>query len=169
MNEFETEVWFEYLGPEQKLLVKDAYNLMSNVKAQMSKIGYHDYSFIVFPMAKAYEGFLKKFFYELELIKEYQYKGDHFRIGKALNPDLPKRFRGKEWVWDDLEKLCSRKLADELWLGWKQCRNRLFHFFPHLREGHALDLNKAEKAVEQLRKAMSAAVECEALRRGKQD
>jgi len=104
--------------------------------------GLHDYSFVVFPMAKAYEGFLKKLFYDLGLINKKQYGGDRFRVGKALNPNLPKRYQW-DWVYDRLTLACKgEETAMEMWEVWKKARNRTFHFFPDHHEFISLEQAK---------------------------
>jgi hypothetical protein len=92
---------------------------------------FHDYSFIVFPAAKAYEGFLKKIFLDMGFISEGDYYGKHFRIGKALNPDLEYRYRDEGWVYGKLKHFCQGEaLPARLWKTWKESRNLLFHWFP---------------------------------------
>jgi len=91
---------------------------------------FHDYSFIVFPAAKAYEGFLKQLFLDLNFITKKQYYSKRFRIGRSLNPSLDKN--DPEWVYKKLETYCNNKdIATQLWKTWKESRNALFHWFPH--------------------------------------
>ena len=116
---------------------------------------FHDYSFIVFPAAKAYEGFLKKMFLDLGFITQDDYYGKRFRIGKALNPSLEKEFR-KESVYDRIVKYCNGKdLADNLWETWVQCRNLLFHWFPN--EKKSINLAEAKQRVEMIVETMDKA------------
>lgn len=92
---------------------------------------FHDYSFIVFPAAKAYEGFLKKMFYDMGFISKQDYFGKHFRIGKALNPDLEEKYKADGWVYERLGDFCGGDaLPEKLWHTWKESRNLLFHWFP---------------------------------------
>ena len=107
---------------------------------------FHDYSFVVFPAAKAYEGFLKKVFLDLGFISEDEYYGKRFRVGKALNPQLEKRLREKESVYDRIVHFCGGKhLADKMWNTWKTCRNLLFHWFPD--EKRAISLPEAKTSI----------------------
>ena len=92
----EREAWWEFLSQGQRDLVEESYQLLEWVKETREK--FHDYSFAVFPMAKAYEGMLKLWFFKLGLISQKTYEGDRFRVGKALNPDLPERMRGKQFI-----------------------------------------------------------------------
>lgn len=102
---------------------------------------FDDYSFVVFPAAKAYEGYLKKSFFKLGLITSEDYSGKHFRIGKALNPSLDKKYR-RESVYDRITEYSGDKnLADELWNAWKMGRNLLFHWFP--KERNAINYAEA--------------------------
>jgi len=153
--QFKSEAWYQFLDEGMADLVKQAYSLLDKFKVPE----YHDYSFIVFPMAKAYEGFLKKWFFAGGFINEYQYKSDHFRIGKALNPSLPARFKNDGYVYDKIVASCpDPHLADTLWLAWKQSRNLTFHYFPHHR--YFLTLPEARARLNQLAAAMAAAISC---------
>jgi len=96
--------WWDYLEEDLQELLTEAILLLNDAKSW--KIKFHDYSFIVFPVAKAYEGFLKKLFYDMSFINENDYYGNRFRIGKSLNPNLDKDHRDEGWVYDDLEKFC---------------------------------------------------------------
>jgi len=112
----------------QKLLEE---SLLLIQKKELEKENFNDYSFLVFPAAKAYEGFLKKIFLDLGFISENDYYGERFRIGKALNPYLEPNFR-MESVYDKLvEYTGDEDLAAKLWQTWKESRNLLFHWFPN--------------------------------------
>lgn len=184
---FAGEAWFEYLSEGERDLVVQAYDLLAREKrealrrsgsshrarsAQGDKVameslatlssdkgGFHDYSFVVFPMAKAFEGFLKQVFLEAGLITEATYSGDRFRIGKSLNPALPPRARGIWWLYGPLREQCGEAVPEELWTAWKDCRNLLFHFFPQHK--HFITLAEAELRLTQLKEAMAAMLACE--------
>jgi hypothetical protein len=79
-----------YLSPQQDFLLNDIEIIFTRLKT-FDRIS--DYSFIVAPAAKAYEGYLKEFFFRIGLIDKYTYQSDRFRVGKTLNPSLRfKRF-----------------------------------------------------------------------------
>ena len=155
-----TQAWFLYLDEDQKTLVELAQDLWRREKLLKSK--FKDYSFVVFPMAKAYEGFLKKFFYDMGLINEGDFKSKHFRIGRALNPNLKNYFQDEKWIWDDVSRVCGPKTADRLWEAWTECRNHLFHYFynDNSRRLVGLSLDDAGKKLDQLALAMKEAVAC---------
>jgi len=133
--------WWGYLEEDLQELLTTAFLLDKNVRNWNQQ--FHDYSFVVFPAAKAYEGFLKKLFLDLNFINEDQYRGKRFRVGKSLNPQLERRYK-KESVYIKIVKYCGGKnLADNLWLTWKECRNILFHWFPD--EKNAIDKNEASQ------------------------
>ncbi len=112
----------------------------------------HDYSFMVFSASKAYEGFLKKVLYDAKLITKQQYFGDRFRLGKSLNPHLPKRYQW-DWMFPKLASLCQGDNTPlMLWETWKRARNRIFHYFPDHRE--LITLSQAEDLVAQITSAM---------------
>ncbi len=160
---FTSESWYEYLDEPMQQLVDEAYFLVDHEEMNQSILV--DYAFVVFPMAKAYEGFLKKFFYDLELISLADFQGNHFRIGRSLNPDLPKKFQDEHWIYDDLEKLFAchpraegKKVPQTLWQAWRMGRNALFHYFPGRHE--FIDLDEARVRLNLIKEAMVQALSC---------
>jgi hypothetical protein len=133
------KAWWSYLEEDLQELLDQSLLLIKIVEKWGGDVPgdrqeFHDYAFVVFPAAKAYEGFLKKMFLDLELITKQDYLGKRFRVGKALNPALDKRYRTKEGVYHRLVEYCgSEALANYLWKTWKNCRNILFHWFPNER------------------------------------
>lgn len=141
-----------FLGPELLGMWADGDRILASASG-----GFHDYSFAVFPFAKVYEGFLKKFFLKLGAINEHQYNSDHWRVGKALNPQLEKDLRHDESVYDRIVELPGGQiLADALWNAWKEGRNRVFHYFPGLHT--PLSFEKAQTIILQINEAMEMAV-----------
>ncbi len=137
-------------------LVEESFTLLEREERLQGEL--HDYSFVVFPMAKAYEGFLKKLLLDMKLIDKRQYYGEHFRIGRALNPSLPKRYRAG-WVYGRLVESCqgNEELPLFLWEVWKRARNRIFHFFPDHHE--FISLEEAREMIEKLAEGMERALE----------
>ncbi|MBI2310155.1 hypothetical protein HYU89_04645 [Candidatus Collierbacteria bacterium] len=162
MPDFNHQPWYQFLDEGMRDLVNLSYLLFDSLKVENCKLKIreiHDFSFIVFPMAKAYEGFLKKWFFANAFITEYQYKSDHFRIGKALNPSLPARFKNDGYVYDQIVAACpDPHLSDQLWQCWKQSRNLAFHYFPHHR--YFLTLPEANARLNQLAASMAAVLSC---------
>ncbi|HCR35899.1 hypothetical protein A2130_02480 [Candidatus Woesebacteria bacterium GWC2_33_12] len=157
----ENKVWWNYIEEDlQELMVASEF-LANTVKSWGGDLPagrqvFHDYSFIVFPIAKAYEGFLKKMFFDLGFITEEDYRGKRFRIGKALNPFLEKDLRNRESVYDKLVKYCNgRELADKLWEAWTSGRNLIFHWFPE--EKKAVGFKEAEEKINLIINAMDLA------------
>ena len=135
---------WSYLSDNQKGLVQDGEMLLTNIE-DFRKGEISDFSFLVFPFAKAFEGFLKKFLLDLGLIREDDYYSDEIRIGRILNPGY------MEHNASVYKMLCSHQkggqgLSDDLWDVWKKARNQVFHYFPHnfrkLEYDEALDLIK---------------------------
>lgn len=117
------------MSPEQRQLAADGQLLIEDRSAHPNE-QLSDYSYLVFPFSKLYEGFLKQAFRDLHIINEQDYRSDHFRLGKVLSPNLTRRL-GKRSAYDMIDKQYGRALADQLWLTWKQGRNLVFHYFPH--------------------------------------
>lgn len=159
-NELESKSWWSYLGEDiQKLLETSEflYGVVEGWGADLpgGKKKFDDFSFIVFPAAKAYEGFLKKLFLNRGFITEDDYFGKHFRIGRSLNPSLPKKFK-RESVYEKIVKYCGgRELADKLWETWRLCRNLTFHWFPN--EKNALSLPEAKDRINMIIDTMDEA------------
>lgn len=142
--ELEKRNWWVYADEGIKNLLLEAEYLIK--EGAKSKKHFSDYAYIVFPAAKAYEGYLKKVFFDLGFINDDQYYGKRFRIGKALNPSLEKFLRDSEGVYDKIAYYCGGKeLADSLWETWKNCRNILFHWFPN--EKNNIDYDEAVEKV----------------------
>ena len=153
------EAWFQFLDDGMKDLVQESYALLELFQKMGPDHDLHDYSFVVFPMAKAYEGFLKKWFYSSGMIDQSAFQSDHFRIGKALNPSLPPKYKDDWYVFDKIKTQCSDLgLADHLWRAWKEGRNLTFHYYSH--RGYALTLPDARLRIDQLASAMAAAIAC---------
>lgn len=120
---------WEYLSENQQGLILDGEHLLTDARLTKNLTSVSDYSYVVFPFAKAYEGFLKKLFLDLDVIKEDDYYGDDIRIGRILNPN----YKGRNSVYN---KLCNNKRAGKdlvfrLWEIWRKGRNYVFHYYPH--------------------------------------
>lgn len=149
--------WYQSLYDQEKRLVENAIQLYEREYELDSEL--KDYSFIVFPISKAYEGFLKRRFFDFKLIERKTYEGGRFRIGKALNPDVTERSRDKYWLFDDLSQLCGNQLARELWDTWLVCRNHVFHFYPL--SDNSLSLESAGNYLLRVSNAMRTLIECQ--------
>jgi len=143
MEVLQRKVWWNYIDTDLQELLKQSFLLLEAFEKEPRQ--FFDYSFIIFPAAKAYEGFLKKIFLDLGFITKEDYFGKRWRVGKALNPYLEKEYRG-ESIYDKLVTYCGGKeLADKLWETWRVCRNLIFHWFPN--EEKAASLAMARERV----------------------
>ncbi|GIK84358.1 MAG: hypothetical protein BroJett025_09800 [Patescibacteria group bacterium] len=150
--------WLQLLTDEQKRLVQVSVELYEREFSQPEhKLA--DYSFVVFSMSKAYEGFLKQKLYEFHLINKNSYEGRRFRIGKALNPDVSEKSRDEYWLFDDLSQMCGEQMARELWDTWLLCRNRVFHYYPT--ETNTITLETAGSYLLKLSSAIKTFLECQ--------
>lgn len=154
---FNDEAWFQDLEEDLKKQIILSYELYDREIELQSKLS--DYSFIIFPTAKAYEGFLKAYFFKLGLISLHTYEGTRFRIGKSLNPDIHPSRQSDDWVYGDLNHMCGPDTAKLLWQTWLECRNRVFHYY--IRKEHSLSLTAAKNKLDQLIEAIKAAYSCE--------
>jgi hypothetical protein len=158
MKNLTNEGWRAFLNQKQQWLWEESWTLLRQEREKERHM-FVDYGFIVFGAAKVYEGFLKSFFYQMGFISKHHYFDEHFRIGKALNLDLPERLRDESWVVDDLQRVCGAGTAKQLWYAWKVGRNQVFH---HRDNGDGyLTLEEAEELLLVLRAAMQTAAQCD--------
>ena len=159
MGDYQNSNWWKYMEEGMRDLARQTFELLNreDLKVAGGEKEQHDYAFVVFPLAKSYEGFLKKVFLDMKMINRRQYFGEYFRIGRALNPSLPKRMRAG-WVYGRMVNWCQgdAALPNTLWEAWKMARNRIFHFFPDHHEFISLD--EAKRLVLELTHAMEMAV-----------
>ncbi len=122
-----------YLESDIRGLIADG-ELLFDLVEEKDK-GTTDFSYLVFSFSKAYEGFLKKLFLDMQIINEKDYYGDDVRIGRILSPKY------REDHHEVFDKSClensaeeddtGKDLGDRLWETWHRGRNRVFHYFPH--------------------------------------
>lgn len=161
VEELQKNIWWEYIHKDIKELLTEAVLLLETAKKWREDKNpmndrFHDYSFVVFPAAKAYEGFLKRLFLDMKFISEEDYYGKHFRVGKVLNPALDKNRYKKIRMYDKISHYCGGEdLAENLWNTWKQARNLLFHWFA--KEKNAVTLLEAEERLNMVIESMNMA------------
>ncbi len=121
--------FWDYLSQTQKDLILEGQYLMNDV-IKHSTYHFKDYSFLVFPFSKAYEGFLKQLFRDIKFITHLDYISDHLRLGKLLSPQLADRL-GERSLYVKIRDKSSEQLANNIWQTWKVARNEVFHYYPH--------------------------------------
>lgn len=120
-----SQVW-DYLSTTQKDLIVEGVFLSE----ALSHKNFKDYSFYVFPFAKAFEGFLKQLFLDTGYISHLDYISNHFRLGKYLSPHLVYRL-GERSIYAQIRENSSEKMAHNIWDIWTRGRNEVFHYYPH--------------------------------------
>lgn len=145
---------WQYLSETQRQLVADGVALIEDRKRHPNE-ALSDYSYLVFPFAKLYEGFLKRLFRDLGIIHERDYESTHFRLGKVLSPNLVRRLRGRS-AYGAVTMRFGETLATRLWNTWKQGRNLVFHYFPH--NVSRLSFLEAQNIIRMIVETMSEAV-----------
>jgi len=139
LQNFQNKDWFKKLPAGQRDLLLQSLYLFFDMNEHPRK--FYDYSFIVMPASKAFEGFVKEFLFKVNLISQKKYEGERFRVGKALNPELEHvRKLKKVALYNDLANIFGdEQVPVRLWQTWKECRNRIFHFFPKLKQAITLE------------------------------
>ncbi len=147
--------FWTYLSGMQKDLILQGDCLMQNV---VSKICYNfkDYSFLIFPYAKAYEGYLKQLFLDVQFITEEDYVSNHFRLGKYLSPHLIDHL-GDQSLYAQIRNSSTRDLAELIWQTWKTGRNQIFHYYPH--NNKLVSYEDAQEIAQQILQVMEKAYE----------
>lgn len=152
MQDADANFW-NYLPQEQKDLIEEGNYLLNDVVRDHSH-QFKDYSFLVFPYAKAYEGFLKQLFKDTDYISHLDFVSDHLRLGKLLSPNLVGRLRDRS-LFKKITERSSRDLANRIWETWKIGRNQTFHYFPH--NFKALTFKEAEFIIKEILATMEEA------------
>lgn len=119
------KVW-PYISLSQKDLIQEGFFLAEAVSNKHFK----DYSFYVFPFAKAFEGYLKQLFLDVGFISHLDYISNHFRLGKYLSPHLVHRL-GERSIYLQIREYSSEEMAKNIWNIWSRGRNEIFHYYPH--------------------------------------
>ncbi len=148
-----SRLW-QFMSPEERALVRDGEHLIED--RNQHTIALSDYSYLVFPFAKLFEGFLKDLFLSLSIIDYRQYTSDHFRIGKVLSPNLVRRL-GSHSAYGQLQLRFGDELPASLWNVWKRGRNLVFHYYPH--NYRSLSEREAKEIVEQIVSSMEHALD----------
>ncbi|MFA5136591.1 MAG: hypothetical protein WC489_04315 [Patescibacteria group bacterium] len=145
-------IW-QYFSQTQKDLVLEGQYLMHEI---VEDHAYHfkDYSFLIFPFAKTYEGFLKQLFKDVKFISHLDYISDHLRLGKLLSPHLEQKL-GERSLYKKIAVNGSEGLARRIWQAWKLGRNEVFHYFPH--NIKAVSFQEAEIIINELLATMEEA------------
>jgi len=148
-----TSDFWQYLSQNQKDLVREGQYLMDDIIHDHA-YQFKDYSFLVFPFAKAYEGFLKQLFKDANLISHLDYISDHLRLGKLMSPNLVPKL-GNRSLYRKIRDKTGQDLADKIWDVWKTGRNQIFHYFPHNLK--AISFNEAGEIVIKILSTMEEA------------
>ncbi|MFO0703384.1 MAG: hypothetical protein U0525_01530 [Patescibacteria group bacterium] len=141
---FDANFW-DYLSPFQKDLIREGSYLYQEIFND-NKYSFKDYSFVVFPFAKAYEGFVKQFLNDSGFITRDQYMSDHTRVGLLLCPEL--KADDNRSVYRQISSKYGNITASSMWETWKFCRNQVFHYYPH--NNKSIDLNGARERIHML-------------------
>lgn len=146
-------ILWNYLSEGQQGLIAEGELLANDLDLHPDFRKVSDYSYLVFPFAKAYEGFIKKLLLDLDLITEADYYGEEIRVGRILNP----HFINQKSVYG---KMCLNSgvdpVSEKLWKMWKKGRNEVFHYFPH--NFRKLEYSEALEIIREMLDVMTEAV-----------
>jgi hypothetical protein len=148
-----TSEFWQYLSQNQKDLIREGQYLMEDI-IKDNAYQFKDYSFLVFPFAKAYEGFLKQLFKDIKFISHLDYISDHLRLGKLMSPNLISKL-GERSLYLKIENKAGQPLAEKVWTVWKRGRNQIFHYFPHNLK--AINFDEATVIIDEIIKTMEEA------------
>lgn len=146
----EYQEFWDYLSQTQKDLIYEGDYLLNDI-VKNCKFCFKDYSFLIFPFAKAYEGYLKQIFLDVKFINHLDYISDHFRLGKMMSPNLEGRLEDRS-LYRRMREVSGEELADMVWQTWKVGRNQIFHYFPHNLKG--VTFEDADKIISRILQTM---------------
>ena len=146
---------WQFMSDTQRQLALDGQLLIEDRKRHPNE-QLSDYSYLVFPFAKLYEGFLKALLWNLGIITEREHLSSHFRLGKVLSPNLIRRLKDHS-AYAQISSRFGEDLAIELWDTWKQGRNLVFHYFPH--NVRRLSIVDAQATIDLITRAMEHAAD----------
>ncbi len=146
-NEFD-----EFVGQDLIQLRKDSNNLLKEANESTTYIS--DYSYIVFPMAKAYEGILKKVLVEAQLVKEEDIQYDpNVPINNYFNPV------SNTTIFNLLaDKVRDKSIPHTIYATYQECRNQILHYDSY-RDNRLTSLNEVEFYLMRLDDAAQKAVD----------
>ena len=152
----DSRLW-NYLTQEMRDLVTEGEALLKSCQLQ-GEINIKDFSYLVFPWGKLYEGFLKKVFLDLTFITPEEYYGNEVRIGKLLSAGMGNKPPHRLSIVSQLSsaKVLGDNLTKAMRGVWKNSRNSVFHFFPD--NVYKLDLETAKKRIQEVIKCMELVV-----------
>lgn len=150
---FRTSDFWLYLSQNQRDLIREGQYLINEV-VKDNVYHFKDYSFLIFPFAKAYEGFLKQLFRDIKFISHLDYISDHLRLGKLLSPNLIGKLKERS-LYKKIRERSGVDLAEKIWQMWKIGRNQVFHYFPHNLK--ALSFSEAQDLADKFLKVMEEA------------
>lgn len=124
-----SDALLSYISQGQRDLLQQGKYLLEDIERDR-RFDFSDYSYLVFPFAKAYEGFLKQLLLDVGFISNRDYTSNHFRLGKVLSPGLVERLADRS-VYKKIQDRLDTDFANKVWNTWKLGRNEVFHYFPH--------------------------------------
>jgi len=154
MQDQHSQFW-QYLSQTQRDLILEGKYLMDDIICDHA-YQFKDYSFLIFPFAKAYEGFLKQIFKDAKLITHLDYISDHLRLGKLMSPNLADRI-GDKSLYFKLVNIYDIEFAEKIWQTWNLGRNQILHYFPHNLK--AVSFGEAQEIVDNILKTMEMTYE----------
>lgn len=152
----DSELW-KYLTVEMRELALEGEKLMDSCILQ-GETPTKDFSYLVFPWGKLYEGFLKKIFLDLRFITPEDYYGNEIRIGKLLSTGTAEKPPHRLSIVKELSsgKIFGENLVKIMKGVWKNSRNMVFHFFPD--NFYRVDQESARKRILDTIKCMELVV-----------
>lgn len=152
----DSNLW-KFMTQEMRDLVIEGEELLKSCQLT-GDVQVKDFSYLVFPWGKLYEGFLKKVFLDLNFITSEDYYGNEVRIGKLLSTGMGNKPPHRLSIITQLSssKTFGENLTKVMRGVWKNSRNSVFHFFPD--NVYKLDLETAKKRIDEVVKCMELVV-----------
>jgi len=152
----DSPLW-KYLSEDMRDLAIEGEKLLNSCNLS-GDISIKDFSYLVFPWGKLYEGFLKKIFLDLKFITPEDYYGNDIRIGKLISSGIGDKPPHRLSIYREISsnKILGENLTKIIKGVWKNSRNMVFHFFPN--NVYSIDLETAKKRINETVKCMELVV-----------
>lgn len=155
---WKSEDFDKFVGEELIDLYEDTRKLFdefeTNAKNSLIGANLSDYSFLVLPMAKVYEGVLKRVLVDASIIKEEELlKNPALNVGAYYNPV------GNKNIFNHLkDKGRDKVIPYTIYSTYQECRNMIFHY-DHYRDNRLTTLDDAQFYVRRIEHAIDKAYE----------
>lgn len=153
--EWKNEEFDKFVGSDLLELYRDSCVLLEqNKKEGQIFPALSDYSIIILPIAKVYEGILKKILVEAEIIGEEEIRiNPGINVGHYFNPV------GNNKIFNHIKDHARDRVVPHIiYATYQECRNQILHYDPH-KDNRIKNIEDVEFYVKRIMHAIDKAYE----------